>query len=146
MVKVDITPKEEIAREEISAPIDNAFAKKIYKAIEDHGEVLKKMGNCLFKLEESKIKKPMHVEINKEEEKEEWDERDKVDYERNKQFEKLTANTVAMKEKMKKMQLAFHQAQGMDGCLYNMDGLNSKAPIALHPKFKISDEIGRAHV
>ena len=39
----------------------------------------------------------MHIEINKEEEKEEWDE---ANYERNKQFEKFTTDTVAMKEKM----------------------------------------------
>ena len=52
----------------------------------------------------------MHVEIHDEEKKEEWDEKDKADYERNKQFEKLTANTVAMKEKMEKMQRAFRKA------------------------------------
>ena len=43
-----------------------------------------------------------------------------------------------MKKKMEKMQLAFHKAQGMNDCLYNMDGLGSKAPIPLPPKFKIS--------
>ena len=62
-------------------------------------------------------KKPVHVQIHDEEEKEEYDEKDKADYERNKQFEKLIADTVAMKEKMKKMQLVFRQAQGMDDCL-----------------------------
>ena len=65
------------------------------------------MGGCLSKLEESKLKKPVHVEIHDEEEKEEWDEKDKVDYERNKQFEKFTVDTMAIKEKMEKMQLAF---------------------------------------
>ena len=59
--------------------------------------------------------------------------------ERNKQFEKLTADTIAMKEKMEKMQLAFHKVQGMNDCLYNMGELSSKTPIALPPKFKISD-------
>ena len=73
---VDITPQEETPREEMVAPIDNALAEKIYKTIEDHGEVLKKMGSHLSKLEESKLKKPMHLEINEEEEKEEWDERE----------------------------------------------------------------------
>ena len=48
--------------------------------------------------------------------------RDKVEYERNKQFEKLTAETMAMREKMEKMQLAFHKAQGMEDYLYNMGG------------------------
>ena len=68
------------------------------------------MGGCLSKLEESKLKKPVHVEIHDEEEKEEWDEKDKVDYERNKQFEKFTVDTMAIKEKMEKMQLAFCKA------------------------------------
>ena len=42
-----------------------------------------------------------------------------VKHERNKQFEKLTAETIAMREKMKKMQLAFYKAQRMDDYLYN---------------------------
>ena len=61
------------------------------------------MGSRLTKLEEAKLKKTAHVEIPNDEEGESWDERDKDDYERNKQFEKLTADTLAMKEKMKKM-------------------------------------------
>jgi len=44
-----------------------------------------------------------------------------------------------MKEKMEKMQLAFRKAQRMDDCLYNIGGISSKTPIALPPKFKISD-------
>ena len=40
---------------------------------------------------------------------------------------------------MAKMQLAFCKVQGMDDYLYNMRGVSSKAPIALSPKFKISD-------
>jgi len=44
-----------------------------------------------------------------------------------------------MKEKMEKMQLALRKAQGIDYCLYNIGGLDSKTPIALPPKFKISD-------
>ena len=152
MVKVEIIPQEEIPqeevlqeeipqgeipREEMAAPIDNALEEKIYKALEVHSEVLKKMGSHLSKLGESKIRKPVHMEINKEEEKEEWDERDKVDYERNKQIYKLTVDIVAIKEKMEKMQLAFHKAQGMDDCLY-MGGLNSEALLHSLPKFKIS--------
>ena len=46
---------------------------------------------------------------------------------------------MAIREKMEKMQLAFCKAQGMDDYLYNMRGVSSKAPIALPPKFKISD-------
>ena len=68
------------------------------------------MGGRLTRLEEARLRKTAHVEIHDVEEGEGWDERDKADYERNKQFEKLIANTVAMKEKMEKMQLAFHKA------------------------------------
>ena len=49
------------------------------------------------------------------------------------------AKTIAMRERMEKMQLAFCKAQGMDDCLYNMEGISFKTPIALPPKFKISD-------
>ena len=87
--------------------IDDILAQKIHKALEYQGKALKKVGSCLSKLDESKIKNPVHVEINDEEEKEECDEMDKVDYKRNKKFEKLAEDTVAMKEKLEKMQLAF---------------------------------------
>ena len=97
LIKVEIAPQEEILQEEIpwkemAALVDEALIQKIYKAIEDQAEALKKMGGHLSNLEESKIKKPVHVEIHDEEEK------DKADHERNKQFEKLTADTMAMKE------------------------------------------------
>ena len=42
-----------------------------------------------------------------------------------------------MREKMEKMQLTFHKAQGMDDFLYNMGRISSKTLIALPPKFKI---------
>ena len=38
---------------------------------------------------------------------------------------------------MEKMQFNFYKAQGMDDYLYNMEGVSSKTPIALPPKFKI---------
>ena len=86
------------------------------------------MGGRLTRLEESRLKKSTHVEIHDDEEEDvEWDEKDKVEYERNKQFEKLTVETIAMREKMEKMQLAFHKAQGMDDYLYNMVGVSLKA-------------------
>ena len=89
--------------------------------MEKQNDVLKKMGSYLTKLKEAKLKKPNpHVEVLDKEEVEDWDEREKVDYERNKQFKKLTAKIVAMREKMEKMQLAFRKAQGMNDCLYNM--------------------------
>ena len=52
---------------------------------------------------------------------------------------KLTEKTIAMRERMEKMQLTFRKAQEMDDYLYNMGGVSSKAPIALPPKFKIFD-------
>ena len=120
------------------APIEDATAQKIFNEMEEQRDTLKKMEGCLTKLEESKLKKTIHVDIHDEEEGEDWDETDRDKYERNKQFEKLTADTVAMKEKMDKMQLAFHKAWGMDDCL-NMGGISSKMPIALPSKFKIFD-------
>ena len=102
------------------------MAQKILKALDEHGEALKKMGGCLTRLEESKLKKPPHVELHDNEEKEEeWDEKDKVEYERNKQLEKLTTETMVMREMMEKMQVAFCKAQGMDDYLYNMRGMSS---------------------
>ena len=43
--------------------------------------------------------KPIHVEAHDEDKGEDWDERDKVEYERNKQFEKLISDTVAWRKK-----------------------------------------------
>ena len=107
--------------------------------MEEQSDALKKMGSRLTKLEEAKLKKPNPwVEVLDEEEGEDWDKRDRASYERNKQFEKLMVETIAMKEKMEKMQLAFHKAQKMDDCLYNLGGISSKTPIALPLKFKIS--------
>ena len=147
MIKIEETYQEEVFQEEtlqgetsqevMAAPIDDATAQKRFKAIEEQSEVLKKIGGRFTKLEESKLKESIHVEIHDEDE--DWDERDKVKYERNKQFKKLTVDTVAMKEKMDKMQLVFRKTRGMDDCLYNMGGISSKTPNALPPKFKISD-------
>ena len=78
--------------------------------MDEHGDTLKKMGSCLTKLEEAKLKKAAHVKIHKFEEVEDWDERDKVDYERNKKFKKLTTETITIREKMEKMQLSFRKA------------------------------------
>ena len=51
------------------------------------GEPLKKIGGHLTRLEESRLKKSTHVEIHDDEEEvEEWDEKDKAEYKRNKQF------------------------------------------------------------
>ena len=55
----------------MAAMIDEALVQKIYMAIEDQAEAIKKMGGHLSKLEERKIKKLVHVEIHDEEKKEE---------------------------------------------------------------------------
>ena len=124
----------------MATSMEGPMAQKILKALEEHGEAFKKMGGHLTKLEESKLKKPTYVEIHDDEvEDEEWDENDKMEYERNKKFEKLTVETMAMREKMEKMQFTFRKAQGMDDYLYNMGGVSLKVPIALPPKFKICD-------
>ena len=91
--------------------MEDPMAQRILRLWTKQGEALKRMGGRLTRLEERKLKKPPYVEIhNDEEEDEEWDERDKVEYERNKQFEKIIVETMAMREKMKKMQLAFLKA------------------------------------
>ena len=64
--------------------MDDETAQKIFKKIEEQNDILKKMGGRLTKLEEAKLKKPIHVEIHDEEKGEDWDERDKVEYERKK--------------------------------------------------------------
>ena len=106
--------------------MEDSMAQKIFKALDEYGEALKNMGGLLTRLEESNFKKSAHVEIHGDEEKvEKWDEKDKAKYERNKQFEKLTMETVAMREKMEKIQIAFRNTQGMDDYLYNMGGISS---------------------
>ena len=55
----------------MAAPIDDTIAQKIYKAIEEQGQALKKMGGHLSKLEEIKLKKLVHIEIHEEEERKE---------------------------------------------------------------------------
>ena len=49
-----------------------------------------------------------------------------MEYERNKQFEKLIVETIAIREKMENMQLTFDKAQGMDNYLYSMGRGGSK--------------------
>ena len=79
-------------RQTMTTSVEDPIALKILKTLDENGETLKKMGGHLTRFEESRLKKSSHVEINdNEEEVEEWDEKDKAQYERNKQFEKLTA-------------------------------------------------------
>ena len=80
--------------------MEDSMAQKILKALDEHREALKKMGGHLTRLEESKLKKSSHVEIHDDKEKvEEWDKKDKAEYEKNKKYKKLTAKTIAVKEK-----------------------------------------------
>ena len=75
----------------MTTSVEDSMEHKIFKALDEHGKALKRMGGRLTRLEESKLKKPPHVEIYDDgDEEEEWNEKDKVEYERNKQFEKLT--------------------------------------------------------
>ena len=60
--------QEETSQEVTDASIDDATVQKIFKAIEEQSDVLMKMGGHLTQLEESKNKKPIHVEIRDEEE------------------------------------------------------------------------------
>ena len=120
--------------------MEDPMTQKILMALDEHGKVLKRMGGRLTRLEESKLKKPPHVEIHDDkEEEEEWDEKEKVKYKRIKQFEKLIVETMAMREKMENMQLTFCKAQGIGDYLYNMRGMSLKVPIASLIKFKIPD-------
>ena len=91
MVKIEDTHQEEefqvgeSFQALMATPISDEIAQKIFKAMEEQTNALKKIGSLLTKLEEAKLKKPNpRVEVLKKEEGEDWDERDKVDYERNK--------------------------------------------------------------
>ena len=106
----EVLQEEESSQETMSTPLDETMAQKILKALDKHGDALKKIRSCLTKLEETKLKKAEHVEVLDDEEVEDWDGSDKADFERNKQFKKLMAKTIAMREKMEKMQLAFRKA------------------------------------
>ena len=75
--------EEEVSQETMAALIDDTMAQKILKALDEHGDTLKKMGGPLSKLEVARLIKATHVEIPDDEEGKDWDERDKADYERN---------------------------------------------------------------
>ena len=60
------TLQKDVSQEEMATPIDDTTTQKIFKAIEKQRDALKKIGCHLSKLEESKLKKPLHVEIHDE--------------------------------------------------------------------------------
>ena len=47
------------SQEAMATPISEEIAKKLFKAMEEQSDVLKKMGSHLAKLEEAKLKKPL---------------------------------------------------------------------------------------
>ena len=51
--------------------MEDPMTQKILMALDEHGKVLKRMGGRLTRLEESKLKKPPHVEIHDDEEEDE---------------------------------------------------------------------------
>ena len=53
---------------DVLTPINDETAQRVFKAMEKHNDVLKKMGSRLTKLEEAKLKKIAHVEIPDDEE------------------------------------------------------------------------------
>ena len=82
------TSRGEASQEAMAVPMDDETSQKLFKKIEEQSDILKKMreggGGRLTKLEMAKLKKPIHVEIHDEEKGEDWDERDKAEYERKK--------------------------------------------------------------
>ena len=81
MVKIEDTSQEEVEEEvsqaTMAAPISDEVAQNIFKTMEEQSNVVKKMGSCLTKLEEAKLKKVACVEVLDDEEVEDWDERGK---------------------------------------------------------------------
>ena len=60
MIKIEDKHQEET----MTTSVEDSMAQKILKALDEHGEALiKKMRGRLTRLEESKLKKPSHVEI-----------------------------------------------------------------------------------
>ena len=68
MIKIEDTYKEEEnPQETMATSMEEPMAQRILMALDKHGEVLKKMGGRLTRLEESKLKKSTHVEIHDDE-------------------------------------------------------------------------------
>lgn len=79
----------------------------IAKLMDVQNKMLERMEAHLTWLEESWFKRP--IGDKEEEEIEDWNEKDKTKYEKE-NFEKFTADTLALKKKMEKMHLAFRKA------------------------------------
>ena len=48
----------------MTTSVEDPMAQKILKVLDEHGEILKKMGGHLTRFEESRLKKSSHMEIN----------------------------------------------------------------------------------
>ena len=66
MIKIEDThQEEENPQETMATSMEDPMAQRILKALDEHGEALKRMGGRLTRLEESKLKKPPCCEILK---------------------------------------------------------------------------------
>ena len=79
MVKIEDIHQEEVFQEgessqvTMAVPINDETAQKIFKAMEEQSDVLKKMGGHLTRLEVARLRKTAHMEIHNDEEGEGWD-------------------------------------------------------------------------
>ena len=72
LIKIkDTNQEKETSQETMTTSMEDPMAQKILKALDEHGEALKRMGGHLTRLEESKLKKPPHVEIHDDEKEDE---------------------------------------------------------------------------
>ena len=55
----------------MTTSMEDIMVQKILKALDEHGEALKKIGRRLTRLEISKLKKPSYMEIHDDEEEDE---------------------------------------------------------------------------
>ena len=78
----------------MSISTDIALVENIAQKMDDQNKMLEKMGAHLTQLEESRFNR--HIGEEEKEEIEGWDEKNRIEYETNKKFEKLTTNTLAM--------------------------------------------------
>ena len=66
MIKIEDTfQEEENSQETMITSIEDSMAQRILKALDEHGEAFKKMGGCLTRLEESKLKKSTQQHIRR---------------------------------------------------------------------------------
>ena len=78
LIKIEEThqEEEEAPQTPMSTSTEDPMSHQILKALNEHREALKKIMGRLTKLEEAKLKKPSHIEINNEEyDMEEWKKR-----------------------------------------------------------------------